>query len=355
MKKIHESVRAMKKVLKKVLKKTCGSLLLLVMLISFSSVAYSQPSCPIVVKEGELVRLSPEAFDPDPEIGPAGQLLWEFGPPFDSQGRWQTRKGQRGIFSFWVSVSDGELKDTVRSCVEVLPDNRAPVLQPVDDITITRGESAKIQVSCHDPDGDPVTVSYIFDGREVAYIAYEPPGSYDLEVVCSDGFGGVDTESAKLHILMPEPEPAPKIKHVWVPPPEQPAPSEVEVKMPSSDTGEVEVVMPAPADAGEVEVVLPGTEGAGDVDVVYPAECEPCPPCPSCPPCPPCPPEEDVDVVIYDTMEDVGSGPAPARDPGEIIVGNIPVKGQDDASALRSGCEDDLKRKAEVDEMLGCC
>ncbi len=318
--------------MKRVLKKTGIVVLFLLVLSMLSSTVLSQPSCPIVVHEGELVKLAPEAFDPDPEIGPAGRLLWEFGPPFNSKGQWQTVKGQRGIFNFWVSVSDGELKDTKRSCVEVLPNNRNPILQPVPDITITRGDSTKIPVSCHDPDNDPVTISYRFDGKDVAYIAYEPPGTYNLEVICSDGYGGVDVKSAKLNILMPEPEPQPKTSHAWVPPP---PPPEVELDMPAS--GDVEVIMPG--SVGEVEVVLPKT---GDVDVVYPAAC------------PPCPAPGQVDVVIYDTIEDIRPVPAPAADLGEIIVGNIPVEEPKEEPAEET-CQERLARMQKLRKARACC
>lgn len=311
--------------MKRVLKKTGIAVLFLLVFSMLLSTVLAQPSCPIVVHEGELVKLAPEAFDPDPEIGPAGQLLWEFGPPFDNHGRWQTRKGQRGIFNFWVSVSDGELKDTKRSCVEVLPNNRNPILQPVPDITITRGDSTKIPVSCHDPDNDPVTISYRFDGKDVAYIAYEPPGTYSLEVICSDGYGGVDVKSAKLNILMPEPEPQPKTSHAWVPPP---PPPEVELDLPGS--------------VGDVEVVLPKQAKSGDVDVVYPAEC------------PPCPAQGEIDVVIYDTIEDIRPQPAPAADLGEIIVGNIPVKEQKEEPAEET-CQERLAREQMLRKARACC
>jgi hypothetical protein len=247
-------------------------LLVLTLLIVSSVSVYSQvyqSKCPLVAYEGEMVALHPEGYDPDKDIGPAGHLIWEFSTPFDAQGRWQTFKGQRGIYDFWVSVSDGELKDTKRSCVELLPNNKPPILYPVEDIYLTRGESTKITASCIDPDGDPVSFSYRFNGKDVVYIVYEPPGVYDLEVICSDGFGGIAQQNAKLHVLMPEePKPAPKPKPIiYVAP----------VSKPST-----------------VEVVLPKAAKPEVVDVTYPSECV-------------CPENEDVEVVIYDGFYPVES------------------------------------------------
>lgn len=247
-------------------------LFVLALFIVSSAVTYSQvytSKCPLVAYEGETVSLRPEGYDPDKDIGPAGRLLWTFSAPFDEQGRWQTFKGQRGIFDFWVSVSDGELKDTEYSCVELLPNNRPPILYPVQDVYLTRGESTKITASCIDPDKDPVSFSYRFNGKDVAYIVYEPPGVYDLEVICSDGFGGVAQQNAKLHVLMPEePKPSPKPKPIiYVAP----------VQKPST-----------------VEVVLPKASKPEIVDVSYPSNCS-------------CPAKENVEVVIYDQFYPVES------------------------------------------------
>ncbi|HII71336.1 TPA: hypothetical protein HA265_01120 [Candidatus Woesearchaeota archaeon] len=179
----------------------------MVLLVLAGTASAQMVNCPIKVYEGQKVQLTPEAFDPDPEIGPAGELLWSFSEPFSSTGAWQTEKGKRGIFPFYVTVSDGELSDTKQSCVEVLPNNRAPVLDPVPEVTVMMGQDMNIQVMCYDPDGDQVYIDYEFNGHPIAYIYYEQPGDYPLRVICSDGFGGVDSEMTTLHVLAQEREP----------------------------------------------------------------------------------------------------------------------------------------------------
>ncbi|MBW2971977.1 PKD domain-containing protein [Candidatus Woesearchaeota archaeon] len=310
--------------------------------------AYSQHSaaCPVAAFEGDLVQLSPTAYDPDPEIGPAGRLIFEYGPPFNSEGKWQTMKGERGIFGFWVSVSDGELKSTNHSCVELFPNNRDPVLEPVPEVFVTRGESARIDATCTDPDGDLVEISFRFEGKDVAYIQYEPPGVYTVDVICTDGFGGIDSERTKLHILMPEvqelPKPAPA--PVIIAPEPEPAP-----------VPEPEVVEIAEPEEQEVELALPPEPVPAEHDIIeihYPAEC---------PPCPVAPADDNIEVVVYDTIYPVDMSradserfavdepasrpaqPTPVEEP--VVIGPEPEK----------PCDDDLARKREISKVMGGC
>lgn len=313
-------------------------------MIASSSAAYAQHSevCPVAAYEGDLIQLRPEAFDPDPEIGPAGRLLWEFGPPFDIYGRWQTLKGQRGIFNFWVSVSDGELKDTKHACAELFPNNRNPVLDPVPEVFVTRGENARIDATCVDPDGDPVEISFRFNGKDVAYIQYEPPGVYNVDVTCTDGFGGVDSERTLLHILMPEVQELPKPAPVVI---AEPAPFVVEQPV-------VEVVPAAP---GVVEVALPLPAEPEVIEIHYPAECPPCPVLPA-------PSAGEIDVVVYDSLYDVDTTGAGSK---AFVVENAPAPAPEPAHEPsapavmvpepRDGCEEDLDRKREISVVLGYC
>ncbi len=176
-----------------------GIILFLTLIVNVR--ALESKNCPVAAYGGDLIRLLPEAYDPDPEIGPAGKLVWEFSIPFDSNGLWQTTKGMTGIFPFWVSVSDGDLKDVKQGCVELFSNNRNPILDPVSEITITQGKNEQISATCFDPDGDKVDISFKFKGKDVAYIIYEPAGLYDLEITCTDGFGGFDKKQTVLRVL----------------------------------------------------------------------------------------------------------------------------------------------------------
>ncbi|MBW2965070.1 hypothetical protein KY363_06440 [Candidatus Woesearchaeota archaeon] len=310
-----------------------------------SSIAYAQvsTSCPIAAYEGSIVKLSPTAYDPDPEIGPAGALILTFGSPFNSTGGWQTVKGQRGVFPFWVSVSDGDLSTTNYSCVEVLPRNQDPILQSVPDVHITRGENTEISASCYDPDGDPVSISYRFNGKDVSFIQYEPPGIYTLEVICEDGYGGVDTEKADMYVDMPYTAPAAKPKPAPVVI-AQPKPSTVELVLPKNNTKPevVEVRYPAPPKPDVVEVHYPVSVPSKPdvVEVRYPADCPPCPQNASAKPA-------SIDVVIYNTASQLDTSANTTR----TFVIEEPAK----PAAEVSSCDEGLKRKAEISAAYGCC
>jgi hypothetical protein len=178
------------------------------------------------------------------------------------------------------------------------------------DVYMTRGDSAKVSASCYDPDGDPVTISYKFDGKDVAFIYYEPPGVYDVEAVCTDGFGGVGMGKAKLHILMPpvisKPKPKPAV-----------------------------ITQPAPAPEPKPAVV----------EVA-----------PQCVPCP----TDSIDVVVYAGFQDVqdltnktavfvieDKKPAPVVEPRPAPA---PV-----VAPRKTRCDKDKERVVEVSKVMGKC
>ncbi len=327
-------------------KKPLMILLAVIISVLLSAVVYSQVSqtCPIAAYEGELVNLSVEAYDPDPEIGPAGALILTFGPPFNSKGMWQTLKGQRGIFNFWASVSDGDLKSTNHSCVEVLPNNRNPVLQPVSDIYITRGANTQISATCTDPDGDPVEITYRFNGKDVSFILYEPPGTYNLDVICTDGFGGVDTEKAKLHIDMPVPVQKPKPAHVIVAqpkPPTQPKQTEIELVMPKAQEKQL-------SKPDVIEVHYPKQTGPDVIEVRYPSVCSPCSTNNTV-----SRPVENIDVVIYSTaVQPIADTNTTAHFVLESNTTPQPAPSQD---VVIDTCAENLKRKNAITTAMGCC
>ena len=170
----------------------------------------------------------------------------------------------------------------------------------------------------------------------------------------------MDTKTAALHIDMPQPAPQPKPapRPAPQPTPEQ-APTEVELvlpkapKEPEPSHDVIEVRYPKPEATSEPEVI----------EVHYPGECEPCPvydvevveeaPVVEDPV-----DIGDVDVVIYDSiypmddltnrtgtfvLEDKIEQPAPAEEePAEPVIDVDP-------------CEEDLERKKQITQAIGCC
>ena len=161
----------------------------------------SNGKCEFVVNEGEMVRLNPEGYDPDPEIGPAGKLIWTFFKPFNSRGEWQTNKGDAGITESKIKLSDGELFDERTFCVEILSTNDAPRISPLDDINAKEGDTVKFTPVCTDPDGDDVQVRITgYMTRDTKALGYDEEGKHLVTVTCTDEEGAKDTEDFYVNV-----------------------------------------------------------------------------------------------------------------------------------------------------------
>ena len=157
--------------------------------------------CEFKVTEGETVSLKPSGFDPDPEIGPAGKLIWTFYKPFNVAGKWLTKKGDAGVTKSKLKLSDGELSDEIIFCVDVEKSNSAPVLSEIKDMKIKEGETIKLSPKCIDPDGDKVTIKISgYMTTTTKAVSYTDSGDKSVVVTCSDPDGEYDTESFKLTV-----------------------------------------------------------------------------------------------------------------------------------------------------------
>ena len=163
---------------------------------------FEDGECPFIVTEGDFVKIRPEAVDPDPEIGPAGELLWTFYQPLDDEGEWQTEIGDAGRHDTKVTVSDGELSDTQAFCIEVMSGNHAPVLEHIADILAKEGETVRIDASCTDEDEDDVAMTYsgwMDDDSKRA--GYSDEGEHTVTVKCTDTQGASDSQTVTVTII----------------------------------------------------------------------------------------------------------------------------------------------------------
>jgi|GEM_PF-1688784 len=157
--------------------------------------------CEFIVDEGELVSLVPAGYDPDPDIGPAGRLIWTFYTPFNNDGKWQTKVGDAGITESKVKLSDGELSDLRTFCVEVIAINKAPILSPLSDVTVNEGDTVIVEPVCTDPDGDKVAVSITgYMTADTKNVGYAEDGSHDVTVRCTDPSGASDQDAFKVNV-----------------------------------------------------------------------------------------------------------------------------------------------------------
>ena len=80
----------------------------------------------ITVKEGETVRIQPEATDPDGD-----EITYTISEPVGDSGVWQTDYDSAGVYNVEVTASDGEMQDSQTVKVTVINVNRAPVIDNI--------------------------------------------------------------------------------------------------------------------------------------------------------------------------------------------------------------------------------
>ncbi|MBW2965071.1 hypothetical protein KY363_06445 [Candidatus Woesearchaeota archaeon] len=157
--------------------------------------------CEFTVDEGETVRLTPKGYDPDPDVGPAGKLIWTFYNPFDKNGVWRTQKGDAGVHQSKIRLSDGELYDEASFCVEVIQTNRPPVLSGLRDISAKEGDKITLRPTCTDPDGDKVVITISgWMTSDTKTLGYDDAGQHKVTVTCTDTSGEKDTETVTVTV-----------------------------------------------------------------------------------------------------------------------------------------------------------
>ena len=114
-----------------------------------------EPIGELRVIETETIVVQPNVTDPDGD-----DITLSFSGPLDEDGSWTPDFGDRGEYNITVVASDGQDETTETFTLIVERRNRAPVIKPIDPITVYEGETVSIPVQAYDPDGDDITISY---------------------------------------------------------------------------------------------------------------------------------------------------------------------------------------------------
>ncbi len=109
----------------------------------------------LTVIETETIRVSPAVSDPDGD-----DVILSFSEPLNVDGSWTPDFGDRGEYDVTITASDGSDQSTEEFTLVVERRNRAPVIKPIDAITVLEGETVSIPVQAYDPDGDDITISF---------------------------------------------------------------------------------------------------------------------------------------------------------------------------------------------------
>ena len=148
---------------------------------------YGNVSFTITGTEGDLLKLSLKATDPDGD-----KLQYDYSKPFNNNGLWQTKDGDAGKYLVTVTVSDGKSENTADVLVVIKPSNKAPIIDCLDDIVIKEGETVELKCNFFDKENDPLVIEYTGWMTSTTYTTnYESAGTHKVFVTVSDGFQNV--------------------------------------------------------------------------------------------------------------------------------------------------------------------
>jgi len=144
--------------------------------------------------EGDLVSFPHlEAVDPEGKT-----VSYSFTYPLNSDGEWQTKKGDTGEYLVTVTASDGfsSADQNVLIVVKANKDNSLPVLElEKTKYYVKEGDTLKINYVVSDADNDNVSVS--FEGWMVSdtrLVGFDEEGTHSVIVSASDGKVSVKKE-----------------------------------------------------------------------------------------------------------------------------------------------------------------
>lgn len=137
----------------------------------------------IEVNEGDLIELDPKFEDEDGD-----DVTYSLAGFMDST-TYQTTYDDAGVYEVTLTASDG--KQTTSKTIDVTINNvnRAPVIEPLESITLLEGETATISISSNDPDGDALstTIGKPFTENGTWETEEGDAGVYNIKVEVSDG------------------------------------------------------------------------------------------------------------------------------------------------------------------------
>ncbi len=144
----------------------------------------------LTVAEGELVKLSVNAKDADGD-----DLDYTYTAPLNSEGKWQTRTGDQGVYYPEITVSDGKTEVVKKIKLVVEPVNNKPVLQFIANVEVDEGETVSFNPKATDADGDRLTFTYSgWMSTNTKQTDYRSEGVHKVMVSVTDGISTVSQE-----------------------------------------------------------------------------------------------------------------------------------------------------------------
>ncbi|MBI4152381.1 hypothetical protein HY495_01610 [Candidatus Woesearchaeota archaeon] len=137
----------------------------------------------IKVKENEQIRLIAQVRDPDNDT-----IQFTFSEPLNEKGEWKTSYGDAGEYLTTFTVTDGALTTIKKIKLVVERVNVAPVIEPVQDITVDEGKEVTFAPTIKDPNNDKVSVVVSEPlNAGVFKTDHTSAGEYTINVEANDG------------------------------------------------------------------------------------------------------------------------------------------------------------------------
>ena len=166
--------------------------------------------CPaeVVVKEGELLKLNCNIYDPEGE-----SVIVEYSG-FMKSATYQTKFGDAGNYTVQIKASDKEKTSEGEVSIKILHVNRPPVITEVPDVvTATEEDVITLNPNITDPDGDKITVTYSqpFNNKGIWKTKIGDAGNYSATIVASDG---QSTSKKDFTVIVQQKNTPPVLKHI---------------------------------------------------------------------------------------------------------------------------------------------
>jgi hypothetical protein len=158
----------------------------------------------------QAVMFSVNATDPDGDIVTYSALNLPTGASLTDQNfTWTPGFDEAGSYQITIIASDGELEDTQQLSVVVADTpNRAPILTPLNDLSVDENNLLNLIVDAQDEDGDDLTYSAAglptgasFDTQTFTWTpGFDQAGIYPVTLTVSDG-AAQDSQSISITVL----------------------------------------------------------------------------------------------------------------------------------------------------------
>jgi hypothetical protein len=136
----------------------------------------------LAIDEGDKITLLPVAQDSDGD-----KLSFVFSEPFTARGVWQTAAGDAGKYRVNVTVSDGELTDSIAFFIIVQTANQAPVITGLADLTVDEGDAVELDFTVTDAENDSISTKISGWMNSTTYTTtYDDAGDHEVTVTASD-------------------------------------------------------------------------------------------------------------------------------------------------------------------------